>query len=111
MDIVSLIIAFIFPFFIFLIALYYLIRKPKINDKLFGYRTERSMRNEFIYQKAQVIFGKQLLIGGLIATVFGYGFLTVSSIILKVLLIISEFVAVANFGMRTEFILIKRFGK
>ena len=111
MDLKLIIIAFSFPVFIFFVALYYLIRKPKINDRLLGYRTERSLRNEQIYQKAQILFGKQLLIGDMLAMLFAYGFLTVNSTVLKILLIISQIVAVANFGMRTEFILIKRYGK
>jgi len=105
------IVAYVFPFFVFLVSLYYLIFQPKMDDKLFGYRTERSMKNEFIYQKAQILFGRQLLFGSLVAALFGYGFLAVTNTLVKVLLIIAEFVAVTNFGIFTEFILIKKYGR
>ena len=103
--------AFGFPLFVIVIALYYLIGKPKIDNKYLGYRSERSVLNEAAWKRAQFIFGRQLLIGGVAAVFFGYGLLSVSGLVLKVILFIMEFFSVAFFGMFTEFILSREFGR
>ncbi len=103
----SYIIAFIFPAFVLLMSLCYLIGRPSPENKLIGFRTVRSMSSPAAWKRAQYLFGRQLLIGAIVAALFGYGFLTVSSVFLKVVLIILQLVAVTFFGMFTEFILRK----
>ena len=103
--------AFIFPVFVISIGLYYLICKPAPDNKLLGYRSVRSMKSPGAWKRAQFLFGKQLLIGGAIAALFGYGFLSVTLLFLKIVLFILEFVVVAFFGMMTEFILCKELGE
>ena len=103
--------AFILPAFVLIIALYYLLRKPSPDNKMLGYRTVRSMKSPEAWKRAQYIYGRQLLIGGIVAAVFGCGFLSVSSLFLKVLMIILEPCAITFFGMMTEFILCKELGE
>ena len=103
----SYIIAFIFPAFVLLMALCYLVGRPKPENKLIGFRTVRTLSSPAAWKRGQYLFGRQLLIGSLVAGLFGYGFLTVSSTFLKVVLILMQILAVTLFGMFTEFILRK----
>ncbi|HHU02839.1 MAG: SdpI family protein [Christensenellales bacterium] len=105
------ILAFIFPAFVLFMSLCYLIGRPKPDNKLIGFRTERSMSSPEAWKRGQYLFGRQLFIGALVAGLFGFGFLSVSSIFLKVVLILMQIIAVSFFGMLTEFILRKELGK
>ena len=71
----SYIIAFIFPAFVLLMALCYLIGRPKPENKLIGFRTVRTLSSPAAWKRGQYLFGRQLLIGGIVAGLFGYGFL------------------------------------
>ncbi len=110
-SVVSYIAAFLFPAFVAGIALCYLILRPKPDNRLLGFRTERSLQSPAAWKRAQFLFGRQLLIGAAMAALFGYGFLTVSSVLLKIVLIVLQFLAVAFFGMATEFILRRELGR
>lgn len=103
--------AFIFPAFVFVMSLCYLIGRPKPSNRLIGFRTQRSLSSPEAWKRAQYLFGRQLLIGAIVAALFGYGFLTVSSAFLKVVLILMQVVAVTFFGMFTEFLLRKELGR
>lgn len=103
----SYIIAFIFPCICVVDVAVLSNRRPSPENKLIGFRTVRSMSSPAAWKRAQYLFGRQLLIGAIVAALFGYGFLTVSSVFLKVVLIILQLVAVTFFGMFTEFILRK----
>jgi uncharacterized membrane protein len=101
--------AFAFPTFVLSVALYYLLLRPRINNSFLGYRTEYSLRNQIIWNRAQFLFGKQLLIGGIVAAFFGYGFLSVTNLLLKVVLIVMQLFVVSVCGMFTDFMLRKEF--
>lgn len=108
---ISYIVAFAFPVFVIIIGLYYLIARPKPDNKFLGYRTERSMMNMEAWKHAQFIYGRQLLLGGAVAAVFGYGMTSVNNMLLKVILFLIEFISVTFFGMFTEFILRRDLGR
>lgn len=110
-SVASYLIAFCFPAFVLLMSLCYLIGRPSPENKLIGFRTVRSLSSPKAWKRAQYLFGRQLLIGAAVSGMFGYGFLTVSSTFLKVVLILLQFVSVAFFGMFTEFILRRELGR
>lgn len=111
MNILLYVIAFAFPAFTVSIGLYYLIARPEPDNKYLGYRSERSVLSPAVWKRAQFLFGRQLLIGGLLAAFFGYGMISVSNILLKIILFLIEFISVAFFGMFTEFILRRELGR
>ena len=108
---IPILLAFAFPAFVLSVAFYYLLAKPQIDDPYLGYRTEYSFKNTTTWNRAQFLFGKQLLIGGIAAAIFGYGFLSVTNFLLKAVLIVMQFLVVSLCGMYTDFLLSKEFKK
>lgn len=109
MEILKLVIAFAFPVFILIIALCYIMLKPKKDSKFLGYRSQLSVQNPAIWNTAQKLFGQRLLIGSVIALILGSGYLSVNHTFLKAIFIILEFVVISLFGMSTEFTLYREF--
>lgn len=101
-------IAFLLPAFVGVMGVLYLVIRPAPDHKWLGYRTKESTMSMESWEYGQKIFGRQLLFGAALAAAFGYGSLTVSNVILKIILFVLEFVAVTYLGTYTELILYRK---